>query len=342
MSSESQQTAELRVPTHDPYQAMIMQCVAYRQGQRIGTIDLEAISDVLQQEDTFVWLGLREANQGLLDKIQKEFGLHELAVEDTRSAHQRPKLEEYGGSLFMVLHTAQIFQNAVRMGETHVFIGPKFLVTVRHGSSLSYHRVRERCEAMPQNLAQGPGFALYSIMDFIIDNYVPVVDALEDRLERLEADIFRHKFNRETLEQLYQLKRELLELRNATTPLLDICNQLMRFHENIVPRAIEFYFRDVYDHVRRINESINSMMEMLTSAMQVHLALVTVGQNEIVKRLAGWGAILAIPTMLFSLYGMNFHYMPELNWPFGYPVLMGSVAVSCFWLYWRLRKYGWL
>jgi magnesium transporter len=342
MSSETPPTGELRVPTRDPYQAMIMQCVAYKDGLRIGELPIESISDVIQQDDTFVWLGLREPNHAMLDKIQAEFGLHELAIEDTRSAHQRPKLEEYGGSLFLVLQTAQIFQNAVRLGETHVFVGPKFLVTVRHGSSVSYHRVRERCEGMPQNLKQGPGFALYAIMDFVVDNYAPVVDTLEDRLERLEADIFRKSTNRETLEQLYELKRELLALRNAASPLLDITTQLMRFHEAIIPREIEFYFRDVYDHVRRLNQSINSMLEMLTSAMQVHLALVTVGQNEIVKRLAGWGAILAIPTMLFSLYGMNFHHMPELDWPMAYPALLGGVTFSCFWLYWRLRKYGWL
>lgn len=333
---------EPRVPHHDPYQAMVMQCVAYRDGHRMGEVQLEQIKELLSKQSTFVWLGLREPNHTLLDKIQAEFGLHELAIEDTRSAHQRPKLEEYGDSLFLVLQTAQIYQGGVRLGETHLFIGSRFLVTVRHGSSVSYHRVRERCETMPQNLAKGPGFALYALMDFIVDNYVPVVDTLEDRLERLEADIFRHQLNRETLEQLYELKRELLVIRNATAPLLDICTQLMRFHEDIIPREIEFYFRDIYDHVRRINQSISGMLEMLTAAMQVHLALVTVGQNEIVKRLAGWGAILAIPTMLFSLYGMNFRHMPELDEPLAYPALLGGVVVFCSAIFWRLRKSGWL
>jgi magnesium transporter len=324
------------------YQAMVMQCAAYTNGTRVAEVTLEEISERIKQKDTFVWLGLREPNPALLTKIQEEFGLHELAIEDTRSAHQRPKLEEYGDSLFLVLQTAQLFRNAVQFGETHVFIGPRFLVTVRHGSSLSYQRVRERCENSPENLAKGPGFALYALIDFIVDNYKPVVEALRERLDRLEEDIFKRRFNEQTLEQLYDLKRELLLVRGAATPLLDICNGLTRFHEDIIPKEIHFYYRDITDHVQRTNQAIDSMREMLTTAMQVHLALVTVGQNEIVKRLAGWGAILALPTMVFSLYGMNFKYMPELDWRLSYPTILGGLAVVCTWLYRRLKKAGWL
>jgi magnesium transporter len=327
---------------HKIYQAMVMQCAAYTSGKRTAEVTIEDISEAIKQKDTFVWLGLREPNAALLAKIQEEFGLHELAIEDTHSAHQRPKLEEYGDSLFLVLQTAQLFQNAVQFGETHVFVGPRFFVTVRHGSSLSYQKVRQRCENMPQSLAKGPGFALYALMDFVVDNYMPVVDGLRERFDRLEEDIFKRRFNQQTLEQLYELKRELLLLRGAAAPLLDICNELMRFHGDIIPKEIRFYYRDIFDHVKRINQAIDSMREMLTAAMQVHLALVTVGQNEIVKRLAGWGAILAIPTMVFSLYGMNFKYMPELDWQFSYPAILGGLTVACAWLYRRLKKVGWL
>jgi magnesium transporter len=332
------------VPNTDAklYHAMVMQCVAYTNGLRTGEISLEEISEVIKRDDAFVWLGLREPNHALLEKIQQEFGLHELAIEDTRNAHQRPKLEEYGDSVFLVLQTAQIFRNAVQFGETHVFLGPKFIVTVRHGSSLSYRKVRERCESMPERLSKGPGFALYAIMDFIVDHYTPVVDGLQDRFERLEEDIFKNRFDQQTLEQLYELKHELLQLRGAATPLLDICNELMRFHGDVISQDIQFYFRDISDHVKRINQSIDGMREMLTAAMQVHLALVTVGQNEIVKRLAGWGAILALPTMVFSLYGMNFKDMPELNWPYSYPTVLGALAMVCIWLFLRLRKAKWL
>jgi magnesium transporter len=324
------------------YQAMVMKCVAYARGQRIGEIGIDQISDMMAREDTFVWLGLREPNAALLDKIQEEFGLHELAVEDTRSAHQRPKLEGYGNSLFLVLQTAQIYRNALQFGETHIFIGPRFIVTVRHGTPLSFSKVRERCENMPENLAKGPGFALYALMDFIVDHYMPVVDGLQERFERLEEDIFRNRFNQQTLEKLYELKHELLQLRSAATPLLDICNELTRFHGNIISEDIQFYYRDISDHIKRITQSIDSMREMLTAAMQVHLALVTVGQNEIVKRLAGWGAILALPTMVFSLYGMNFKNMPELDWPYSYPVVLSGLCLACALLYGRLKNAGWL
>jgi magnesium transporter len=324
------------------YQAMVMRCVAYTDGQRVGEIGIDQISDYLNQDGTFVWLGLREPNSALLDKIQEEFGLHELAVEDTRSAHQRPKLEGYGDSLFLVLQTAQIYRNTVEFGETHIFVGTRFIVTVRHGTPLSFSKVRERCESMPENLAKGPGFALYALMDFIVDHYMPVVDGLQERFERLEEDIFRNRFNQQTLEKLYELKHELLQLRGAVTPLLDMCNELTRFHSHIVNEDIQFYYRDISDHVKRINQAIDGMREMLTAAMQVHLALVTVGQNEVVKRLAGWGAILALPTMVFSLYGMNFKYMPELEWQYSYPSMMGGLAVLCALLYGRLKKSGWL
>ncbi|MBS4050891.1 MAG: magnesium and cobalt transport protein CorA, partial [Methylomonas sp.] len=291
---------------------MIMKCVAYENGISIGDITLEAISDVLQREHTFVWLGLREANKELLLKIQEEFGLHDLAIEDACTAHQRPKLEEYGDSLFMVLNTAHLGEQQVEFGETHLFLGPRFLVTVRHGASRSLGTVRERCQTMPHQLSKGPGFALYSIMDFVVDSYTSVIDGLQARFDVLESAIFQYRPSRQTMEGLYELKRELLLLEGAITPVIDICNELMRFHNGIVPKDVRVYFRDVADHVKRIQQSIHGMREMLLAAMQVHLTFETVRQNDVVKKLAGWGAILAIPTMIFSWYGMNFKHMPEL------------------------------
>ncbi|MGR8933063.1 MAG: magnesium/cobalt transporter CorA [Gammaproteobacteria bacterium] len=322
---------------------MIMNCVAYRHGKRMAATTLESISDVLAEEGTFVWLGLFEADKALLAKIQEEFGLHELAIEDACSAHQRPKLEEYGDSLFLALQTAQLTEDKrLTFGETHFFIGARFLITVRHASLLSYTKVRERCENMPHQLAKGPGFALYALMDFIVDHYLPVVEGLEQRLEQLEEDIFDKEFRNETLEQLYDLKRDLLLLRSATLPWLDICSELMRFHPHIISKDTRFYFRDVQDHAQRINQAVDSMREMLNAAMQMHLTLATVRQNEVVKRLAGWGAILAIPTMVFSLYGMNFKHMPELEWRYAYPATIAAVMIGCGGLYRRLKSIGWL
>lgn len=321
---------------------MIMKCVAYENGISIGDVTLEAISDVLQREHTFVWLGLREANKELLLKIQEEFSLHDLAIEDACAAHQRPKLEEYGDSLFMVLNTAHLAEEQVEFGETHLFLGPRFLVTVRHGASRSLGTVRERCQAMPHQLSKGPGFALYSIMDFVVDSYASVIDGLQDRFDVLESAIFQYRPSRQTMEGLYELKRELLLLESAITPVIDICNELMRFHNSIVPKDVRVYFRDVADHVKRIQQSIHSMREMLLAAMQVHLTFETVRQNDVVKKLAGWGAILAIPTMVFSWYGMNFKHMPELEWEYSYPLVIGVVAAGSALLFWRLKRARWL
>ncbi len=322
--------------------SMVMKCVAYENGISIGDVTLEDISEVLKREHTFVWLGLREANKELLLKIQEEFGLHDLAIEDACSAHQRPKIEEYQNSVFMVLNTAQLGDDSVKLGETHVFLGPRFLVTVRHGASHSLSKVRLRCEAMPQQLAKGPGFALYSIMDFIVDNHMPVIDGLQTRFDVLESAIFQYKPSRQTMEGLYELKRELLLLEGAITPVIDICNELMRFHNDMIPKDVRVYFRDIADHIKRIHQSIHSMREMLLAAMQVHLTFETVRQNDVVKKLAGWGAILAIPTMVFSWYGMNFKHMPELDWEFSYPIVIGIVFLGSTLLYWRLRRAHWL
>jgi magnesium transporter len=322
--------------------SMVMKCVAYQNGVSIGDVAIEDISEVLKREHTFVWLGLHEVNSELLAEIQQEFGLHDLAVEDACAAHQRPKIEEYGESLFMVLHTAHLEQDQVEFGETHVFLGPRFLVTVRHGASLSHNKIRERCEAVPQQLAKGPGFALYSIMDFIVDNYVPVIDGLQQRYDELESAIFQYRPSRQTIEGLYELKRELLLLEGAINPVIDICNELMRFHNGLIPKDVRVYFRDIADHIKRIDRAIQGMREMLFAAMQVHLTFETVRQNEVVKRLAGWGAILAIPTMVFSWYGMNFRHMPELDWEYSYPLVIGGVTLCSLLLYLRLKRVGWL
>jgi magnesium transporter len=321
---------------------MVVNCVVYRHGERVGDIPVERISDVLAEEGTFVWVGLHEPDTALLRTIQAEFGLHELAVEDALSAHQRPKLEEYGESLFVVLQTAQWWEDSMHLGETHVFVGKRFLVSVRHGPSITYSKVREHCEANPGRLAMGPGYALYAVMDFIVDSYAPIVARFSARLEELESAIFAQSFSRATIEQLYDLKREMQLLRGAAAPVLDICTELMRLHSDIVPKETKEYFRDIRDHARRVVEATDAMREMLTAAMQVHLALASVAQNEVVKRLAGWGAILAIPTMVFSLYGMNFEYMPETHSPWGYPLILAGVVLGCAWLYRRLRRVGWL
>lgn len=320
----------------------IVNCSIYRNGKKLEDVPVEAISDVLGEEKTFVWLGLLEPDQELMRRIQEEFGLHELAVEDAENAHQRPKLEEYGQTLFVVLHTAMLVDNAIHFGETHVFVGPRFVITVRHGPSMGYGKVRERTESMPDRLASGPGYVLYSIIDFVVDHYQPCMDNLQDRFRATEKALFEAESESDNLRDFYELKNELLTLQAAAVPLTDICTQLLRFHGDIIPKENRIYYRDILDHVARVTQTADRMREMINAAMQVALAQVTIRQNEVVKRLAGWGAILAVPTMVFSWYGMNFQFMPELKWRWSYSVAMTVIFVTCFLLYRRLKREGWL
>ena len=321
----------------------IVNCVAYSaDGHRIGEVVIEDISEILRFPGQFIWIGLHEPSEELLREVQEEFSLHDLAVEDAHRAHQRPKLEEYGNSLFVVLRTAQAGEaGKVRFGETHVFVGPNYVVSVRHGASLTYRDVRARCEANPQMLRQGPGFVLYAIMDFVVDHYFPIVDRLEDELEVLEQNLFEPAAHRATTQRIYDLKVELLSLKRSVLPLVEVCNRLVRFDLPIVPAETRLYFRDVYDHVLRINEQIDIMREMLTSALETSLALASVRQNEVMKKLAGWAAILAVPTMVAGIYGMNFEFMPELTSRFGYPAALTGMAALCGLLYWNFKRLGW-
>lgn len=320
----------------------IVNCAAYKQGKKIASIGVEDITAALQDKDTFIWVGLHETTPDTLKTMQALFGLHELAIEDASKAHQRPKLEEYGDTLFIVLHTAALADQCIEFGETHVFLGPRFLLTVRHGSALGYGKVRERAETMPDRLARGPGFAFYTIVDFIVDQYQVCMDGLQNRFHHLEQQMFKPDSQADHLQEFYHLKNELLTLQAAAVPLSEVCTQLVRFHSGIVPKESHVYYRDVLDHVARVAQAADRMREMINAAMQVALAQVTIRQNEVVKRLAGWGALLAVPTVIFSLYGMNFEYMPELHWRGSYPVLLGSVAAICFLLHRRLKRARWL
>ncbi|MBI1734622.1 MAG: magnesium/cobalt transporter CorA [Candidatus Rokubacteria bacterium] len=323
----------------------VVACVAYARGRRVGDVALDDISEVLKQPDRFVWIGLHEPDQELLRVVQHEFGLHDLAVEDAHRAHQRPKLEVYDGALFIVLHTVQhdATTKQLEFGETHLFVGPRYLVSVRHGPSLPYGEVRSRSESQPDLLAKGPGFVLYALMDFIVDRYFPAVQVIEEQLEEIEEEIFQGDgVTRETTGRIYHLKRELLQLKRAVSPLVDITNRLMRFDVDLIPEDTRLYFRDVYDHVIRINELVDMLRELLTSALEANLSLVSVRQNDATKRLAGWAAIFAVPTMIAGVYGMNFAHMPELQWAWGYPLVMGGMLAICGLLYVRFKRAGWL
>ena len=230
----------------------------------------------------------------------------------------------------------------IELGETHFFLGTNFLVTVRHGSSETYTQVRMRCESAPHLLRKGPGFALYAVMDAIVDQYFPVIDSLETELSALEEKIFHEKFRRETTAKFYRLKGQLLDVKRAVSPLIDICNRLMRFDLKLVDEETRPYFRDVYDHAIRINEMIDNQRELLATAMDTNLSLISISQSEVSKRFAGWAALIGIPTMVVGIYGMNFKFMPELDSRWGYPVVMTLTFTLCLILYVRFKRSGWL
>ena len=321
---------------------VVVNCKVYRNGVS-QDITLDAISDALAVDDgSFVWVGLYEPGEDLLDKLQEEFCLHDLAIEDAQGAHQRPKIEAFGNTLFIAVHTAQLVDEHVRFGETHIFFGRRFLITVRHGASLSYAAARTKLEREPEVLGMGPAVALHGVLDFIVDNYEPIVADFQTELDELEHAIFAEDYRRDTIRRLYTLRKELTQMRMSVTPMQDILSQLMRSETLGIPDDAKPYFRDVRDHAGRTADMIDVLREMASAAMNTNLSLVTINQGEVVKKLAGWAGLLAVPTLVASWYGMNFKHMPELDHPHAYAVLILGVSLACVVLYRYLRRVRWL
>lgn len=322
----------------------VIACAGYAGGRRVADIPIADVSETLAETDQFVWIGLFEPSEKVLREVQSEFGLHDLAVEDALSAHQRPKLEQYERSLFVVLRTAHFSaEKCLEFGETHVFVGERFVVSVRHGSLTSHLPVRAKCEAAPELLKKGPGFVLYALMDFIVDQYFPIIETFEHQIEQLEEEIFSGKrVTRETTNRIYVMKRDLLSLKRAVSPVVDVCNRLMRFDSAIVHDDTRPYYRDVYDHAMRVNEEIDNQRETLEAALEANFSLISVSQNEDTKRLAAWAAIIAVPTAIAGVYGMNFDRMPELRWAFGYPLAVGTMILASVALFVGFKRSGWL
>lgn len=321
----------------------VINCAAYSEGRRVANVELSEVNKCLREANQFVWIGLHEPSEEVLREVQEQFGLHDLAVEDARNAHQRPKVELYGDSVFIVLRTVQMNKDHhIEFGETHFFVGENFIVTIRHGSSVSYTNVRARCESTPHLLSKGQGFVLYAVMDFIVDQYFPVIHELEQDLQTVEDKVFKEKPNRSTTEHIYQLKRELLEVKRITSPLVDICNRLMRFEIKCISEETRPYFRDVYDHAIRINEVVDNTRELLNTALEANFSLISISQSDVSKKFAGWAAIIAVPTMVAGFYGMNFKFMPELDWRYGYPSVVVFTISACVIVYYFFRRSGWL
>jgi magnesium transporter len=322
---------------------MLINCVVYQEGQRLADIDIDRISEHLGVPGRFVWVALRDATDEELMQMQAEFGLHELAIEDARHGHQRPKVEEYGETLFVVLHTVELDAlDTLRTGEVSLFAGRNFVLSVRNRSGHSLLGVRERCEQEPELLRLGSGFVLYALMDAVVDRYFPIIDSFESELDSIESQIFVRGAARENIEHLYALKQRITTVKHAVSPLLEHTGKLW---SGRVPRVCEGhreYLRDVYDHLIRINSSLDTLRETIGTAIQVNLSMVTIEESETTKRLAAWAGIFAVATSLAGVWGMNFENMPELKWRFGYPAALGLIGAVCGVLYWRFRRSGWL
>jgi magnesium transporter len=326
---------------------VLVNCAAYRHGRKLADIALHEIREYVAQPDTFVWVALHEPTEAELDSMQDQFGLHPLAVEDARHEHAsvaRPKIEEYGESLFVVMNTAELTPtDEIKLGEVMVFAGCDYVLSVRRRTERGFRDVRARAEREPELLRHGPGYVLYALMDAVVDRYFPVLESLEGELEVIEAQLFAGDARpRENIESLYYVKQNLAMLKHASGPLVEYSNKLFGGRVPAVCAGLGEYFRDVDDHLVRLDQSIEAARETLATAIQVNLAMVQVGESEVTKRLAAYAALVAVPTMIVGVYGMNFEHIPELRWAFGYPlVMMGIAAVDTF-LFFRFRKAGWL
>jgi magnesium transporter len=321
---------------------MLVNCVVYQDGKKLADIQKREIKSYLQRPECFVWVALRDADAAELAEMQDEFDLHELAVEDARQGNQRPKFEEYGDSLFVVLHTVEVAGEELKVGEMDVFVGRNYVLSARQKTERGFQDVRARCEREPELLRHGPGYVLYALMDAVVDRYIPVLDAVETELEALEEQIFTGKSPRENIESLYYVKQKMMVLKHAAGPLLDAASRLFGGRVPYPCAGLGEYFRDVYDHLVRLNQSLDTLRDTVTTAIQVNLAMITIGESEVTKRLAAYAALVAVPTMIAGVYGMNFEHMPELGWAFGYPLTVAVMAAIDGYLFHRFRKAGWL
>src|SRR4029077_3576950 len=285
---------------------------------------------------------LWEPSAELLERVQAQLGLHYLAIEDAGKAHQHPKIEQYGEALFIVARTAQLVDGRIAFGETHLFVGRGYVVSVRHGASTSYAAVRERCESCPDVLAQGEDYIVYAILDFIVDNYMPVLERIHAEVEALEDTVLATTLSQSDIERLYILRRDLLRLRNAAGPLVEVCNRLEHSQLMLIDKEMKPHFRDVTDHVRRVREEIDELREVLAFVLEASIMAGQAQQTVTARGLAAWAAILAVPTAIAGIYGMNFEHMPELKWAYGYNLVIGVIVAICTTLYVQFRRNDWL
>lgn len=322
---------------------MLINCVLYQEGKKIRDIPMDENSCwTAEEEDSFVWVALKDPTPEELAIVQRQFGLHELAVEDALQGHQRPKIQEYGDSLFFVVPMVELVQGELRLGEVDVFVGPHYVVSVRNRSEHGFLGVRARAEREPHLLRQGSAFVAYALLDAVVDRYFPVLEALEAELDEIEGQIFTRGAGRNNIERLYVLKGKVSELRHAVSPLMEAVGKLTGSRVPTLCAPSQEYFRNVYDHLRRINGATESIRDTISTAIQVNLSMVTIEESEVTKRLAAWAAIVAVIPAMAGIWGMNFSHMPDLQWTYGYPAALALMVSVCCFLYLRFRAAKWL
>ena len=341
---------DLSHPARSPLGSSVVNCVMYQDGVRVpvGGDLVDAVNHVRRTRGGFVWLGLHEPTDAEFADVAELFDLHPLAVEDAVEAHQRPKLERYGDTLFAVFKTVCYVEHeeltatseVVDTGEIMAFVGRDFVVTVRHGRHGSLGPLREELESDPAQLAKGPAAVLHAVADHVVDDYLSVTESVQGDIDQVETAVFAADGARVDPGRIYQLKRELLELKRAAVPLGRPLEELATRPIRVVAPEIQAYFRDVSDHLLRATEQIAAFDELLNSILQAHLAQVTVAQNEDMRKITAWAAVIAVPTMVCGMYGMNFDHMPELHWTFGYPLVLAVISVACLALYRGFRRNG--
>ena len=325
---------------------MLINCAAYQDGRKLADIDVDSISDYVARPECFVWVALKDPAPGELAVMKAEFGLHELAIEDAQHGHQRPKIEEYGESLFAVMHTVEVDEDGeLVLGEVDVFVARNYVLSVRRGTRAGFQNVRARCEREPRLLKEGPAFVLYALLDDVVDRYFPIVEAMNTEIELLEDRIFERNDSaaaRAVIQDLYSLKRRLVILQHHISPLLEAVSKLTGGRIPSVCEGMQAYFRDVYDHLERIVRTIDGRREMVVTAVQINLGMISLTENEVTKRLGSFAALFAVPTMIAGIYGMNFQNIPELHFRFGYPLCLSIMLLVDLILFRRFRKAGWL
>ena len=320
---------------------MLINCASYQNGKKIADIDIENISDHIADKNSFVWVALLDPTVDEIAKMKEEFDLHPLAVEDALLGHQRPKIEEYGKSLFAVIQVLK-YDDDISVGELDIFAASDYVLSIRNRSDVGFLGVRQRCEQEPEMLSQGSGFVLYALIDAVVDRYFPIVERLELELENIEETLFDERSTKSNIERLFELKRKVMVVKHAVSPLMEAVGKLSSGRVPPICANSTEYFRDILDHLTRINSVIESIRDAIGTAIQVSLSAIALEQNNIQKRLASWAAIFAVATAFAGIWGMNFEQMPELKWDLGYPIAISIIVLACSFLYWRFKRSGWL